>query len=258
MDEYGEVPLKIPWWPLSDLWTYQASNPKDVPWFWTQEQDDAFDKIKEAVTSAPVLKYFDSSKPTEGNGNASSQKLGFVLTQEDHPVTLVSRVLTQAEQRYSQIEKELLAHVFGLEHNHQYIYGRKVTLYTDHKPLVSISRKPLTYASKCLQTLLLLLLQQYNAEIKYRPRREMYRVDTLSRAYQSLSPTDTQRSETERDVESIHAVEDNLAISEQQLSEINQETAKDPTLQTLKKVIQGDGLKTAVQYQRKSPNTSLW
>ena len=150
-----------------------------------------------------------------------------------------------------------MAQVFGLEHNHLYIYGRKVTLYTDHKPLVSISRNPLTYASKCLQTLLLLLLQQYNAEIKYRPRREMYLVDTLSRAYQSLSPTDTQRSETERDVESIHAVEDNLAISEQQLSEINQETAKDPTLQTLKKVILGDGLKTAVQYQRKSPNTSL-
>ena len=85
----------------------------------------------------------------------------------------------------------------------------------------------------------------------------MYVVNTLSRAYQSLSPTDTQRSETEREVESIHAVEDYLAISKQQLSEINQETAKDPTLQTLKKVILEDGLKTAVQYQRKSPSTSL-
>ena len=86
----------------------------------------------------------------------------------------------------------------------------------------------------------------------------MYLVGTLSRAYQSLSPTDTQRSEKERDGEGIHSfVEDNLAISEQQLSEINQETAKDPTLQTLKKVILEDGLKTAVQYQRKSPNTSL-
>ena len=147
--------------------------------------------------------------------------------------------------------------MFGLEHNHQFIYGRKVTLYTDHKPLVSISRKPSGSASKCLQTLLLLRLQQYNAEIKYRPRREMYLVDTLSRAYKSLSPTDTQRSETERDVESIYAVEDNLAISKQQLSEINQEMAKDPTLQTLKKVILEDGLKTAVQYQRMSPNTSL-
>ena len=196
---------------------------KDVPWFWTKEQDVAFDKIKEAVTSAPVLKYFDSSKPTEGSGDASSQGLGFVLTQEDHPVTYASRALTQAEQRYSQIEKELLAQVFGLEHNHQYVYGRIVILYTDHKPLVSISSKPLASAPKRLQRLLL-RLQQYDAEIRYRPGREMYLADTLSRAYLSLSPTDTQRSETEKEVESIHAV-DYLAISEQQLSEIKQETA---------------------------------
>ena len=208
---------------------------KDVPWFWTKEQDVAFDKIKEAVTTAPVLKYFDSSKPTEGSGDASSQGLGFVLTQEDHPVTYASRALTQAEQRYSQIEKELLAQVFGLEHNHQYVYGRRVILYTDHKPLVSISSKPLASAPKRLQRLLL-RLQQYDAEIRYRPGREMYLADTLSRAYLSLSPTDTQRSETEKEVESIHAV-DYLAISEQQLSEIKQETAKDPTLQTLKNVI---------------------
>ena len=82
---------------------------KDIPWFWTKEHDVAFDKIKEAVTSAPVLKLFDSSKPTEGSGDASSQGLGLVLTHEDHPVTYASRALTQAEQRYAQIEKELLA-----------------------------------------------------------------------------------------------------------------------------------------------------
>ena len=64
----------------------------------------------------------------------------------------------------------------------------------------------------------------------------MYLADTLSGAYQSLSPTDAQRSETEREVESIHAV-DYVATSEQQLSEIKQETAKEPTVQTLKNVI---------------------
>ena len=66
----------------------------------------------------------------------------------------------------------------------------------------------------------------------------MYLTDALTRAYQSQSPTDTQRSETERDVESIHTV-DYLAISEQQLNETKQETAKDPNLQNLKKVILG-------------------
>ena len=101
------------------------------------------------------------------------------------------RALTQAEQRYSQIEKELLAQVFGLENNHQYVYDRKVIIYTDHKPLVSISSKPLASAPKRLQRLLL-RLQQYDAEIRYRPGREMYLADTLSRA---KSPS-TSMSET--------------------------------------------------------------
>ena len=230
---------------------------KDEPRFWSKEQDVAFDKIKEAVTSAPVIKYFDSSKPTQGSGDASSQGLGFVLTQEDHPVTYASRALKQAEQRYSQIEKELLVLVFGLEHNHQYVYGKKVVLYTDHKPLVSISSKPLAAAPKRLKRLLP-RLQQYDAEIRYRPGREMYLADTLSRTYLSQSPTDTLRSETEKEVESIHAV-DYLAISEQQLSEIRQETAKDPTLQALKNVILRSRVagKQQLSTKRKSPCISM-
>ena len=55
---------------------------RDAPCFWTKERDVAFNKIKEAVTSAPVLKNFDSSKPTEESGDPSSQGLGFVLTRK--------------------------------------------------------------------------------------------------------------------------------------------------------------------------------
>ena len=70
--------------------------------------------------------------------------------------------------------------VFGLEHDHQYIYGRNVVFYIDHKPLVSISCKSLASAPKRLQRLLL-CLHQYDIEIIYRPGREMYLADTLSR-----------------------------------------------------------------------------
>lgn len=124
---------------------------KDAEWRWSAEQDEAFRKIKEAVTTAPVLQCFDATKHTEGCGDASSQGIGFVLTQDEHPITYASRALTSAEQHYSQIEKELLALVFGLEHNHYYTYGRKLTLWTDHKPLVSIANKPLVSAPKRLQ-----------------------------------------------------------------------------------------------------------
>ena len=204
---------------------------KDAEWEWKQEQEDAFKALKVAVTQAPVLKYFSPEVQTEGQGDASQNGLGFVLLQNDQPVTYASRALTQTEQHYSQIEKELLAQVFGLEHNHHYTYGRRVTLWTDHKPLVTIYKKPLASAPKRLQRLLL-RLQQYDVDLKYKPGPQMYLADTLSRA--SLKNLD--RSRAEEETETIHGV-DFLPISDPQLQEIQTETAKDATLQNLKETI---------------------
>ena len=102
--------------------------------------------------------------------------------QNGQPVSYSSRALTVSEKKYSQIEKELLARVFGVERNHQLVYGRKIVLWSDHKPLETISKKPLATAPKRLQRLLL-RLQQYDFEIRYKPGPEMYLSDTLSRAY---------------------------------------------------------------------------
>ncbi|KAK6191365.1 hypothetical protein SNE40_003075 [Patella caerulea] len=60
--------------------------------------------MKDAVTSAPILKYFDPESPTEGQGDASSKGLGFALLQEDQPISYSSRTLTKAEKKYSQTE----------------------------------------------------------------------------------------------------------------------------------------------------------
>ena len=97
---------------------------KGVEWQWTQEQEDAFQSLKTAVTQAPVLEYFNPQAQTEGQGDASQNGPGFFLMQEGQPVTYASCTFTPAEQRYSQIEKELLVQVFGLEHNHHYTFGR--------------------------------------------------------------------------------------------------------------------------------------
>ena len=144
---------------------------KGAPWGWSQEQEEAFTKIKEAVSTALVLKFFNPSEPVEGEGDASEKGIGFALMQEAQPVTYANRSLTKAEQNFSQIEKELLAQVFGMEHNHQYVYGTKVTLWTDHKPLQIIAKKPLAAAPKRIQRLMM-RLTQYDAES-----------NTLSRAY---------------------------------------------------------------------------
>ena len=145
-------------------------------------------------------------------------------------VSYSSRARTACERNYSQIEKELLAQVFGVERNHQYVYGRKIVLWSDHKPLETICKKLLATAPKRLQRLLL-RLPQYDVEIRYKPGPEMYLADTLSHAY---LPTTT-CSPAEEETEWIHAV-DFLPISESQLAEIQRETAADSVLQCLTQV----------------------
>ena len=206
---------------------------KDVEWSWTEEQTQAFENIKEAVTSAPVLKYFDPKADTEGQGDASEHGLGFVLMQDGQPVSYASRALTPPETRYSQLEKELLAQVFGLERNHHYVYGRKIKLWTDHKPLVNITRKPMTAAPKRLQNLLL-RLSHYDVEIFYKPGKEMYLADTLSRAYLKNSS----RSKVAEEIESIHMIDSvPEQISDKTLSIIKTATAEDHALQIVQHYI---------------------
>ena len=81
---------------------------KDVEWSWSAVQE-AFQSIKHAVTSAPVLRCFNSAEPVEGQGDASSSGIGFVLMQNRQPVSYSSRALTASEENYSQTEKKLLA-----------------------------------------------------------------------------------------------------------------------------------------------------
>lgn len=71
--------------------------------------EEAFEKIKEALSSAPFSKFFAPSEAGKGEGDASEKGTGFALMQKSESVTYCSRALPKAEQNYSQIEKELLA-----------------------------------------------------------------------------------------------------------------------------------------------------
>ena len=76
----------------------------------------------------------------------------------------------------------MLGILVGCEKFDQYIFGRKVKIETDHKPLVSITKKPIHSAPKRLQRMLL-RLQKYDLELQYKKGKEMYIADALSRAY---------------------------------------------------------------------------
>jgi transposase InsO family protein len=181
------------------------------------------------VTNAPLLQYYDPSKELTIQCDASQSGLGAALLQEGAPVAYASRAMTEVEQRYAQIEKEMLAMVFSLEKFNQYTYGRKVTVMTDHKPLESILKKPLMKAPKRLQAMML-RLQKYDIEAVYLQGKKMYLADTLSRAYIPETPSE---SET---IEYVHATTF-LPISEARLKNIQENTMMDETLKKLQSVI---------------------
>ena len=119
---------------------------KDVQWSWHDEHRKSLERIQQVLTSNPVLQFYDINQPVILQVDASQGGLGACLIQEGHPVVYASRSLTVAEQHYAQIEKELLAIVFACERFNQFIYGKQVTVESDHKPLEAIITKPLSQA----------------------------------------------------------------------------------------------------------------
>ena len=90
-----------------------------------------------------------------------------------------SRALNSAERNYAQIEKEMLAIVFGTNKFHQYIYGKQVSVETNLKPLESLFKKPLSKAPQRIQRMML-RVQHYDLKVNYVPGNQLHIADTLS------------------------------------------------------------------------------
>ena len=124
---------------------------------------EALAKLKELLTTPPVLGHYSPKQTTvmQCDASRSSNGLGTVLLGNGHVIEYASRALTETQQRYAQIEKELLSIVFALERFHTYVYARHMIVETDHKPLLAIHKKTLASAPKRLQRMLL-RLQRYD------------------------------------------------------------------------------------------------
>ncbi|PFX13903.1 Transposon Ty3-G Gag-Pol polyprotein [Stylophora pistillata] len=153
---------------------------KDVALVWEKPQQEAFDKLKSVITSAPVLADFNNSKETVLSVDASNTGLGAVIMQEGKPVAFSSKTLTPSEQVYANIERELLAIVWGVQ-SFTDVYGRRVVVETDHKPLESIFWKPVNEAPPRLQRMLL-KLTKYDLVVHYVPGKQQVISDCPSRA----------------------------------------------------------------------------
>ena len=132
---------------------------------WQPEHQKIFDDLKRIITRPPFLSYYDVSQPLTITCDACQFGLGCACFQDGKPIALAARTMKDAEQNYVQIEKELLAIVFACSKFHQCIYGKHISLETDHQPLVTIL-KPLHKAPASLQKMML-QLQRYDFDMYY-------------------------------------------------------------------------------------------
>ena len=138
--------------------------------------------------------------------------------------------MTPAEQRYAQIEKELLAVVFACSKFKDYILGTEFSIETDHQPLVTILSKPIHAASSRLQRMML-QLQRFTFSVVYRKGKDMFIADALSRA--PLAST------TRHPYEASNMIVLNVNfMPSNQLKSLVKHTAADASLQQLAAVIQ--------------------
>ena len=215
---------------------------KDVDFQWHQEHQKAFTELKQTIQTAGTLSYFNPSKPTVLQVDASQQALGAVLTQDGKPICFASKSLTNTEKNYANIERELLAAVFAAERFHTYIYGKEFVIESVHRPLEMITKKTLTAAPARLQRMLL-RLQRYDYRIIYKPGKEMLLADSLSRLPKS------KEGDTEIPL-NIHI--SFVQFSTERLMELREHTSKDSELLLLT-----DLIKSGFPEKQKDIHTSI-
>ena len=141
---------------------------QDVQWHWEEQQEASFKAIDESLVRALILGYYDGKKSLTLQVDVSSTGLGAALIQEDQPIAYASKTPTPTQERYAQIEKELLAVVFGCAKFAECIVGRDVTVESDHKPLEAIIKKPLHVAPLRLQRMLVQLQRFPGINVVYK------------------------------------------------------------------------------------------
>ena len=206
-------------------------------------QKQVFENFKHVLTTETTMAYLDSSKNTELYVDAFPFGLGAILTQttpgqqDTKVIAYASRSLTYTESQYSQIERESLAIVYGIEHFHIYLYGHEFTLVTDYKPLELIYRNPKSRPSARLERWCL-RLQDYTFQVKYQtgPANPS---DYLSRHPLTTRPDNKQQNLSDEHVRFVvnHAVPVALDVNT-----IRRATQEDTTCQNCGKTILGTHL----------------
>ena len=181
---------------------------KGVRWRWTPALQQAFMTLKSKFAHSILLIHPDENKEWIINTDASGRAIGSVLLQERDDggfniVSTASRVLNQTEQRYTTCEKELLAIVYALQRFRIYVYGRKVTLFTDNKALSFLHRCVIT-SNRVARWMI--QLQEYDLDVRHISGAQNHLADILSRNPSGMTEEQT-RNMTQPDQVMVHRIQ---------------------------------------------------
>ena len=183
---------------------------KDNPFIFDESCLQAFNTLKFALSSVPIVQPPDCSIPFELMCDASDHAISVVLGQRvnrvSHVIYYASNTLDEAQINYSTTEKELLAIVFALEKFRSYLLGSKIIIYTDHAALKYLLSKK---DAKPLLIRWVLLLQEFDLEIKDKKGSDNVVANHLSRLIHNPLDLTTPISESFPD-EHILAIDSNF------------------------------------------------
>ena len=157
---------------------------KDVEFIWTPACQEAFERLRKLLASAPVLAYPDFKVPFILETDASIHGLGAVLAQIQgdgsvRPIAYASRSVQEHEKHYGVTELEGLGVVWAVKHFRPYLYGHQCDIYTDHEALKSLLNTPQPSGKLARWGM---AIQELDARILHRSGKHNANADALSRA----------------------------------------------------------------------------
>ena len=212
---------------------------KNVKFKWTLVEQRSFNQLKQKMTQAPVMAYFDTHKRSMLIVDGSPTGISGILTQRDNDnasykiISYASRALSSVESHYSQTDIEGLALVWAIEHFRLFLLGTEFDVVTDHKALEAIFNNPKSKPPARIERWII-RLQPYNFRVIYKSGL------TNEADYLSRHPIDVTKKESSEEhiaEEYINYIIEHTIPKSMTLKEIQQETKKDRVLQKVQKAL---------------------
>ena len=202
---------------------------ENVRWEWTDNYQKAFKACKEGLFSDSLLVHYDLNRNLRLACDASSYGVGAVLSHvmedgQERPIAYAPRTLSSSEKNYAQIEQEALSIIFGVKKFHQFLYGRKFTLVTEHQPLLTIlgPKTAIPQLAAARMQCWAIVLSAYDYQIEYRSSAKHSNCDALSRL-----PHEDSKIGSESEIYSLSAIDRDFPIT---TMDIGKATLQDPVL----------------------------